>query len=741
MNKSVSPQSSREVIGQVLIYAAMLTPLIVATPYAIFPFVFPKAIFFEAVVAVLAAVVVPLLMMRGTDWYKNVYARVLAGYAVILVLSGVFAFAPQRAFWSNFERMTGIVFILTGILFSLIIAGYFSEAPARVKSFLEYIVGISVVVSLLGLYQLVDRSFLIGQPGRIAGTFGNPIYLGGFAAQFAIIAAYFTYQYRNSSRKWFYGAATIINFLAVYYSGTRSAMLGLVVALVFIGVYVSQLIWKAGYKKQIAGLWIAAVIGIAGLFALPVFFPSLSASSSPLLRFVSFSAGGSTGSTRVIAWEIAIKGFTERPLLGWGPENFYYVFNKFYNPKSLSFGMYETWFDHAHNSVFDVLVTQGLIGLLFYLAQYGVVFWMCYKTRGTTAEENILSVALASIFILHFVHNLFVFDHPGSYVEFYALAGIVAARYIVRTRAQQLVSSNRSVAVGNNVTISNGVTVACLLLGAYIVIPAVRQNNLDFKGQHSAGGNIVSAQQYFQRAIDVNGPFTTDVLLDTARIAQKIPLATEDNRSFLTIPEFRKYFEFTVGNLDLLLKQKDPANVLGALMQGQLLMAAFEAGDASAGQKADRAFAYATQLSPDRQQIVFAWARLKLLQNDSQGAVKLLQEAVNKEPSISTGHWYLANAIVDKNPKAAAHEIDIIISHNDGYINKSNRVFAAFIFAKADRTEDAAKFFEEALVDVETSSWYPEGVLVADQVFEKTGRTEMRKRLRVQFANLFKDKK
>lgn len=740
MAQQTQQVSTREKLSQVLIYATMLVPLVVGTSFAIFPFIFPKALYFEIMVGLLAACTVPLIVWQKKYRARTAYFYTLGAYALALFLAGIFAQEPSRAFWSNFERMTGIIFIWFAMLFSALVASYYSVFIQKLRGFLAYLVGVSVIVAFTGIYQRFDTGFLMSQSNRVAGVFGNPIYLGGFAAQLGFISAYLFYINRQKSIKWWYAFATCINALALYLSGTRGAMFGVAVGCVIVGSYYARRMWKAGRRAPVIATVIVILATGAALFALPRVIPSLK--DSLLGRFTDVSIGTSTASTRIIAWEIAIKGFKERPILGWGPENFYYVFNKFYNPKSLTFGTYETWFDHAHNAVFDVLVTQGLLGILLYLLQYGVIIWMCYKTRGADENENILSVVLIGIFAIHFVHNLFVFDHPGSYAEFYALGGIVAARYIAWRRLQST-ESVVSVAAAEkpSVFLGNAASIVALLITAYVVIPGARQNYIDLQAQKNAAQNIQLAQQYFKDAISINGPFTPDVLLDVGRVAQRLPPTVNGNQSFLTIPQFKDYYEFSLSSLDKLITLYDPGALLAVLMKAQLLMNAVQVGDKTAAVQADAAFKLATQLSPDRQQIAYSWARLKLVTGDIEGATALLEAANAKEPTIGMGHWYLAVILVETNPQRAIEELDLASRYGFDITLPANRFVAASIYYRGNNFEKAASLYALGLADPASSGqWDTQAIHAADSAFIQTKQFDRQALLRKQFPDEFKKK-
>src|SRR5690606_37228013 len=79
--------------------------------------------------------------------------------------------------------------------------------------------------------------------------------------------------------------------------------------------------------------------------------------------------------TRVIFWNTAKKGIAEKPLLGWGPEQFQTVF-----VKNLPSDMYlnennrEKWVDRPHYAVVEFFVSGGIIGGVLYVACIAIAF-------------------------------------------------------------------------------------------------------------------------------------------------------------------------------------------------------------------------------------------------------------------------------------------------------------------------------------------------------------------------------
>ncbi len=119
---------------------------------------------------------------------------------------------------------------------------------------------------------------------------------------------------------------------------------------------------------------------------------------------------------------MALKGWSDRPVLGWGQEGFNYVFNANYDPAMWA---HEQWFDRAHNVYLDWLVAGGAVGLLSYLALYFFLFRAIWKSDLNIKEKSVLIGLVAG----YTVHNVFVFDNLISYMSFFALLAF-AGSYI-----------------------------------------------------------------------------------------------------------------------------------------------------------------------------------------------------------------------------------------------------------------------------------------------------------------------
>ncbi len=77
-----------------------------------------------------------------------------------------------------------------------------------------------------------------------------------------------------------------------------------------------------------------------------------------------------------------------RPLIGYGPEAMYVVYNKFYPPELATVEARNASPDRSHNETFDALVITGLAGFLAWQALYVSVFYYGFKYLGVVESKR-----------------------------------------------------------------------------------------------------------------------------------------------------------------------------------------------------------------------------------------------------------------------------------------------------------------------------------------------------------------
>lgn len=403
------------------IYGGLLLPL-VFIPTVIFPFVFSKLIAFQVLIGLTFPAYLALAWMEPEFRPRKhmLYLAILA-YFGALTLSVIFAIDPLRAWWGNQERMNGL-FTLLHFLAWLTMAVGTLKTWEQWKKLLNYEVALSCIMAFVAIMQKFNPNLLMFPAGpRVGGLLDNPIYMASYQIfNLFFLALLF---WRNKSTNWriLYVVFAVFDIIAFVLAQSRGALVGLGVGILAFAFYVGLFHPQKKTKFAVFGGLMALLLAYGAIFAmrdLPII------RNSPLERLTNFQT---TVSTRFIAWQIAWQGFTERPITGWGLDNFHIVFNSHFNPESLRYGAYETWFDRAHNTVMDVLSMTGIIGFITFFAIYVAIFlstWQAYRKKWIDLP---IAAILFSLPIAYFVQNLFVFDHPAGFSMSYLLFALIIA--------------------------------------------------------------------------------------------------------------------------------------------------------------------------------------------------------------------------------------------------------------------------------------------------------------------------
>jgi O-antigen ligase len=106
-------------------------------------------------------------------------------------------------------------------------------------------------------------------------------------------------------------------------------------------------------------------------------------------RLVNIFAGGS-GSLRLDIWRSAVEMIRDRPVTGYGPDQFFYT----YTPRYVRPAAWDERFtSHAHNLVADFWIRLGIIGAVFALLGVGIVIFLTVRRLRNTGQVSYLTVA------------------------------------------------------------------------------------------------------------------------------------------------------------------------------------------------------------------------------------------------------------------------------------------------------------------------------------------------------------
>jgi len=385
--------------------------VVIVSTATLFPFIVGKYVWFRTTVDLaLIAFLVGLLIAPGENEYvrrlRNVFKSplhiTLALFVLFFILAGFFGVAPAASFWSNFERGEGGFQILHLYLFFLLLCVLFKKENwftlfrislfAAVLLILYGLAAAALIGGFVGPYhdqsgKLVADSFW----GRLRvtefqGSLGNPAYV----SVYLIFTMFYTfYLFTETKARWRRISLVIFSlfyFLFFWLAQRRGVFLGLLAA-IFAGVVYFIFSSHGKLKKWGIGILVFFVIVTGVLF---YFRDADFVKNLPGSRVFQISLKEQTAQTRLWTWGSAFKGWQERPILGWGPENFSVVFDKYFDTRHFSPGRgSETWFDRAHSIYFDYLTETGILGYLSFLSIFVALYLLFFKlSREINKDKN-----------------------------------------------------------------------------------------------------------------------------------------------------------------------------------------------------------------------------------------------------------------------------------------------------------------------------------------------------------------
>ena len=417
----------------VAIFAVLFIPLIGLNNLA-FPFITAKAFAFRILIEILGGIW--LLLAISDKKYRPRFSwlavSVLA-FIVIITLADIFGVNLHRSFWSDFERMDGLISLLHLTVYFFIV-GTLLNTEKIWNSFLNTTIGVSVVLSLLGLLQLAGGMKINTDAGRLDATIGNAAYFGAYLLLHIFLVLFMLVRWKGRPRGFYiYGGIAVLHTFILYFTATRSAMLGLLGGIFVATVLIAILERNNKIIRRIAIGGIIGIVVLIGGFILLRHQPFIK--QSPVLgRFTEISLAGAKDQARYYLWSMAIEGFKEKPILGWGQENFKLVFLKHYHPALYND---EIIFDRPHNVVFEWLIAGGLLGLLGYLSLFAATLyyiWFSQKGNWSVIEKSVLTGFLAG----YFINGMFLFDNLTSYTIFFGFLAYIHSRVLPEYQEEKI---------------------------------------------------------------------------------------------------------------------------------------------------------------------------------------------------------------------------------------------------------------------------------------------------------------
>ena len=462
----------------------------------IYPMVTGRNFAFRAFVELLLAAYIPLAL--STPRYRPRASALLIAFAAFVAWIGVATLLSDdlsRSFWSTFERMGGYITLLHLFAFFVIL-----PAVLDTSAWWQRLFEISVIVSLVVAIHVIFEFMAATDLGRVKGLLGNAQYVSAFLLfnvflSLLLLVANLKEQ-QLSRRKfalvtiflvtmlslpfavthlghipgtalvtgillltgatglvfaWLGDRTYFLAFLAVAFgiqivgmlvTESRGPILGLIAGMGVAGLYWQDVL-RSGLRRF--GLRRLILFALAMCAALAISFlivglvPWMSAIPG-IRRLAAISIADSTTAARLLLWSIAWHGVLVRPLIGWGPDNFDLVFDRFYNPAMFRATPLEIWYDSPHNVFMEWLVAGGLPGFLLIAALFILMARVFIGTDQLVRAARAIMLGLLTAYGFHCLVDLNDLHGSIHLVTIAAFANALTKRDALVGRGVQSIS-------------------------------------------------------------------------------------------------------------------------------------------------------------------------------------------------------------------------------------------------------------------------------------------------------------
>ncbi len=362
------------------IYLSMIAFLpLVVNPLGMGPYEIPKQVF---LILGISFAILYFIINSGKkisfQFNKYVFIFVLA-WLGSLSISAFFGVAPLESFWGSTNRMQGVFTWILYLSHFFICLQIFKEEQWK-KAFFNLIIGVGLILSIYAILQhfRIDPlgiSNIDEASGRSFATLGQPNFLG----QWLIFPFVALFVKIFNEQKW--NSRNILIFLIVVMGAALATTLN---RASIIGIALSSILFLIHkFKSKIS---VKTFIAGGVLFAISI-------------SLIIFAGGLRSVNSRLTLIKPVITLARDHLLLGAGPETMYQTYQKVLSKEIyLTENLYDIP-DRIHNETLQVLLDQGVIGLVLYLFLIGYLLILFFKKEIFSYEESASYFAVIAYFI------------------------------------------------------------------------------------------------------------------------------------------------------------------------------------------------------------------------------------------------------------------------------------------------------------------------------------------------------
>lgn len=568
------------------------------------------------------------------------------------LVSAIFSMDPHVSWLGYYSRFNGgmwSIFTYVLLYYAFVSTIHASEVFGVFLS----MIWTAVVVAIYGVLERlgIDKQLWVQDvQNRVFSTLGQPNWLAAYLVALIPLAIGIAISAGKSLYKAsMYGAVTILFFVVLLFTRSRSGLVGLALADIVFWICLMP-----HWNKQTAIRTSAIILHL--LFAVIIFFNGSNISqldkhftlsgitaqyrhttppqveqkpTGPVLE----SGGTESGTIRKYVWQGALRAWrstTKTFLIGTGTETFAFAFYKFRPAAHNLTSEWDFLYNKAHNEYLNYLATTGTFGLLSYLSLLCVFcFWFVAKALRAAHHDELspLSIGLFAGWLSILVTNFFGF----SVVIVQLMLFLFPAMIFVLTPKKTLFTRSLRLPRWTMHLVVVSVLVCCLRIALYWYADTLYATGY----RNARSGQQSLAKQSLERAIALNPsePNYHDELATTlatiavglyqqeqaTQAAEFAKLSLSENARALTISPLNVNYWKSKTKIYYSFSSLNPAFITEAI----------------------NALSKAHELSPNDPKIEYNLAILYGRQGDSTNAVSLLRHAIELKPNYHDAYYAL----------------------------------------------------------------------------------------------------
>lgn len=370
--------------------------LLFALPLVFFPFTYLAFEMPKVFLLYLFTVSTLFLLLKSgyrLGKFSKAYWLYLA-FLVWMIFTAILGLSVWQSFLGSYFRWQGIITWICYFWLFLISGKLLEDNHLKKQACLAILIS-SVVAALIAILQFIllwflgDTSQLL-YSGRVISTFGQPNFLGAFLVM-SLPFTWYLFKQVTGLTKIFVTLGFIITILGILSTFSRSAYVGFILLALIWGIYHYRLL-------------LAVITFLIVLFALLAnLFPKLV--YQEWYRFQVDTTSKWTAENRLVIVQKSIKLIDQKPLTGYGLENFSLAFPSVITTKDL--GLKDIVVDSSHNLFLDLVVQLGLVGLILFLTLISSTIIAGIKHLKSASLENrdFTKTAICAVFAFLIIHQ------------------------------------------------------------------------------------------------------------------------------------------------------------------------------------------------------------------------------------------------------------------------------------------------------------------------------------------------